>query len=424
MRFHNLNDWLSWQETLHPTEIDMGLERVRQVWQRLCPQALQATVITVAGTNGKGSCSAMLESIYRHASYRVGCYSSPHLLRYNERIRIDGEEAGDEQLCQAFAAVDQARAQTSLTYFEFGTLAALYLFARAGLDVVILEVGLGGRLDAVNIIDADVALLTSVGLDHQDWLGHDRDTIGLEKAGIFRPHRPAICAESDPPASVLAHAHASGVPTFVYGQAFSMKMAQGSWSWFGPDERARYGLPMPALRGDKQVQNAAAVIMVVESLARDLPVSQDHLRQGLVDVSLPGRFQVIAGSVAVILDVAHNVQATEVLLDNLRAYACRGRIYAVLGMLQDKDVGAVASMLDPIVYQWQLCGISVGRGQDVDHLARQLEAVGVTNYQLNQDPIQAFDHARAAARDGDCILVCGSFYTVADVLRRISHSGK
>jgi dihydrofolate synthase/folylpolyglutamate synthase len=423
MRFQNLNDWLSWQETLHPAEIDMGLERIRQVWQRLCPQVFEPVVISVAGTNGKGSCSAMLESVYRHAGYRVGCYTSPHLLRYNERIRIHGNEVEDSALCQAFAAVDQARADTSLTYFEFGTLAALTLFANAGLDLVILEVGLGGRLDAVNIIDADVALLTSVGLDHQDWLGHDRDTIGLEKAGIFRPGRPAICAEADPPASVLAYAQQTGVPTWVYGQAFSIKMDQGAWSWHGPRNQSRYGLPMPALRGDKQLQNAAAVIMVVESLSSDLPVSQDHLRQGLLDVNLAGRFQVIAGRVPVILDVAHNVEAVEVLLENLQAYACQGRLHAVLGMLHDKDAGAVAALLDPLVSHWQLCGISASRGQDVDHLAQQLQAAGVTNYELNQDVIQAFDRARASAQAGDCILVCGSFYVVADVLRQLSRSG-
>jgi dihydrofolate synthase/folylpolyglutamate synthase len=400
----------------------MGLERIRQVWQRLCPQTLEPVVISVAGTNGKGSCSAMLESIYRHAGYNVGCYTSPHLLRYNERIRIRGEEVQDLTLCQAFEAVDQARADTSLTYFEFGTLAALYLFSQAGLDLVILEVGLGGRLDAVNIIDADVALLTSVGLDHQDWLGHDRDTIGLEKAGIFRQGRPAICAEADPPASVLAYAQQHGVPTRVFTQAFSITVEQGSWSWHGPDHQSRYSLPMPALRGRKQVQNAAAVIMVVESLSRDLPVSQDHLRQGLLDVSLPGRFQVIAGRVPIILDVAHNAQAAEVLLENLQAYACQGHIHAVLGMLHDKDAGAVAGLLDAVVYRWQLGGISASRGQVAEQLAQQLLTVGVTNYELNQDVIQAFEHALAASREGDCILVFGSFYTVADIMRQLSRS--
>jgi dihydrofolate synthase/folylpolyglutamate synthase len=422
MRFQNLHDWLSWQETLHPAEIDMGLERIRQVWQRLHPKKFEPIVISIAGTNGKGSCSAMLESIYGHAGYNVGCYTSPHLLRYNERIHIRGEEVQDLPLCQAFEAVDQARADTSLTYFEFGTLAALYLFSQAGLDLVILEVGLGGRLDAVNIIDADVALLTSVGLDHQDWLGHDRDTIGLEKAGIFRPGRPAICAEADPPASVLAYAQQQGVPTRVFAQAFSISVGQGSWSWHGPDHQSRYGLPIPALRGRKQLQNAAAVIMVVESLSRDLPVSRDHLRRGLLDVSLPGRFQVIAGRVPIILDVAHNAQAAEVLLENLQAYACQGRIHAVLGMLHDKDAGAVASLLDSAVYHWQLGGISASRGQDAEQLAQQLQAAGVTNYQLNQDVIQAFERARAAAREGDCILVFGSFYTVADIMRRLSRS--
>ncbi len=402
----------------------MGLERILQVWQRLYSGPFRPIVISVAGTNGKGSCCAMLESIYRHAGYRVGSYSSPHLLHYNERIQMDGEMVEDLALCEAFEAVDQARVEISLTYFEFGTLAALYLFSRADLDVVILEVGLGGRLDAVNIIDADVALLTSVGLDHQDWLGHDRDTIGLEKAGIFRQGKPAVCAEAEPPTSVLAYAQSNAVPTLVYGQDFRLTQAQGTWSWFGPDNQSRNSLPMPVLRGPKQLQNAAAVIMVLQTLSRQLPVSQDHLRQGLLDVRLPGRFQVIAGNVPIILDVAHNPQAVAVLYDNLQAYACQGRIFAVLGMLQDKDAGAVAGLLDSIVYQWQLCGISAARGQDAGQLGQQLQAAGVTNYELNQDAVAAFERACAQAAEGDCILVFGSFYIVADVLRQLSKSGQ
>jgi len=418
MRFDNLHDWLRWQETLHPSTIDMGLERVRKVWDKLHPRALKPAVITVSGTNGKGSCSAMLESVYRHAGYHVGCYSSPHLLRYNERIRIDGNEIADQALCEAFGAIDQARDDISITYFEFGTLAALYLFAQYDLDVLILEVGLGGRLDAVNMIDADVALLVSVGLDHQEWLGHDREAIGLEKAGIFRANRPAICAEKYPPKSVLAYASEIEATSLVFGRDYRLAVAEDSWSWSGPDKLSRYGLPEPSLRGHKQLENAAAVIMVLETLSDRMPVSQSHLRQGLREVGLPGRFQVLAGDPAVVLDVSHNPQAIEVLVENLQAFACPGRILAVIGMLEDKDVHGVVRLLKPCVNQWYPGGIDAPRGLNADQLAAVLISEGIHKIHQNHDITSAFDAAKKNALPGDCILVCGSFYSVGDILRQ------
>lgn len=267
-------------------------------------------------------------------------------------------------------------------------------------------------------MDADVALLTSVGLDHQDWLGHDRESIGLEKAGIFRTARPAICAESHPPESVLSYAREIEANCMVYGQAYQIEISQGTWSWYGPDGQSRYGLPMPSLRGHKQLENAAAVIMVIESLASRMPVSQSHLRQGLREVSLPGRFQVLPGKPSVILDVAHNPQAIEVLIDNLKAFACSGRILAVFGMLEDKDVASVVKLLSPGVDHWYLATINAARGLGADQLKPVFESEGVKNFHLNHDISSAFDHAREDAMAEDCILVCGSFYIVAEVLRQ------
>lgn len=422
MRFEKLQDWLNWQESLHPQEIELGLERVRLVWERLQTKPFSPVVVTVAGTNGKGSCSAMLESIYRHAGYRVGCYSSPHLLKYNERIKILGSAIDEHALCEAFEAVDQAREDISLTYFEFGTLAALTLFANADLDVVILEVGLGGRLDAVNIMDADVALLTSVGLDHQDWLGDDREKIGREKAGVFRQGRPAICAEQNPPESVLAYAKQIQARCLVRGQDYSLTREDTSWSWQGPDHSSRHSLPTPALRGSKQIDNAAAVLMVIESLASRLPVSQSHLRQGLLDVRLPGRFQIIPGRVTVILDVAHNPQAAVVLSQNLREFGCRGRILAVLGMKQDKDAAAVADCLKSQISKWYLGSLDTPQGLKADGLARGLRGLGISDLHIEDRIDGAFDKAMQAAAEGDCILVLGSFYTVADILVHLSPS--
>ena len=420
MRFETLQDWLSWQETLHPSEIELGLERIRQVWERLHSGPFKPAVITVAGTNGKGSSCAMLESIYRHAGYRVGCYTSPHLLKYNERIKILGVDTDDASLCEAFAAVDQARESISLTYFEFGTLAALYLFDRRQLDIIILEVGLGGRLDAVNILDADVALLTSVGLDHQDWLGDDRGSIGREKAGIFRKGRTAICAEHYPPESVLTVARDLQADLLIAGRDFSVTRDKGSWSWRGPDKATRYSLPMPALRGNKQIDNASAVMMVIERLSNRFPVSQAHLRQGLLEVRLGARFEVLPGRIPVILDVAHNPQAAEVLASHLREYACQGQIHAVLAMKQGKDAAAVLSLLQPLVAEWYLGTVDNPQVISADTLASLLYKQGVTTVHVEDTIIDAYEKALAAAQQGDCVLVFGSFYTVSDILAYLS----
>lgn len=418
MSFDTLDEWLRWQESLHPEQIELGLERVAQVWARLHAGSAPFTVISVAGTNGKGSCVMMLESILRAAGYRVGAYTSPHLLRYNERIRIDGREIDDASLMQSFERVEAARGSTTLTYFEFGTLAALDLFRAARIEIAVLEVGLGGRLDAVNIIDADVALLTSVGIDHVEWLGPDREHIGREKAGIFRRDRAAVCADREPPDSVRRYAAEIGAQLQCIGADFDFVGSPGGWQWQGFGRR-RVGLPYPALRGAIQTQNASAVVAVLELLSQRFPVDQDALRRGLQDVQLPARFQILPGAVDWILDVAHNPHGARVLAANLAARTCAGRTHAVIGMLRDKDASGVAAALDECVQVWYAAGLPGPRGLDADTLTQRLRAA-----QMHGEVHQYVDIAAAcaaaakAAQAGDRVLVLGSFVTVAEVMRQ------
>ncbi|HEC29709.1 MAG TPA: bifunctional tetrahydrofolate synthase/dihydrofolate synthase [Gammaproteobacteria bacterium] len=419
MRFNSLNAWLDWQETLHPSKIDLGLDRVSEVWQRLHKGSFKPAVISVAGTNGKGSCCAMLESIIIQAGYKVGCYTSPHIIRYTERIRLQGREIDDGQLCLAFEAVDQARHTTSLTYFEFGTLAALSCFDQAGLDVVILEVGLGGRLDAVNIIDADVALLTSIGLDHQEWLGTDCEQIGREKAGIFRAGKPAVCAQQSLPDSVLKAARQTGVPCFIQGRDYYFQQEQHKWNWQGAGQ-TRSNLPIPALRGRHQIYNASAVLMVLECLSQRLPVRREHIKQGLLCVQLAGRFQIVNYRVPVILDVAHNPQAVRALVDNIKLFTTRGNVSVVLGMLKDKDVEGVATLLMPFVKHWYVVSVDAPRGLSAKELGERLKTVGIHEFIVAKSPATALDQAIMKAGPEDCVLACGSFYTVEGIMNSAS----
>ncbi len=415
MRFSTLDDWLSWQEGLHPSEIDLGLARVHEVLCRLGRDKPAHPVVTVAGTNGKGSSVTLLAAIYRAAGYRVGAFTSPHLLRYNERIRIDGEEVADELLCQTFERIDQARGEISLTYFEFGALAAIDCFAAAEVDVAILEVGLGGRLDAVNIIDADVALITSIGVDHEAWLGSDRETIGREKAGIMRAGCPVVCGDPDPPASIASAADALGARLYAQGVDFDIQRQQNQWRWRA-GSRCRDALPMPALRGRYQLQNAAAVLMVVELLARQLPVSQAHLREGLGTARLAGRFQVLPGAIPLILDVAHNPQAGEALAGNLRAWPTPGETHAVVAMMADKNMVEIFSALIPEVDHWHLTGIDTPRAAPPEQLEEALTALGQHQLTIHASVAQAIERVRAGARAHDRIVVFGSFYTVAEAM--------
>ena len=420
MRFQTLDQWLDWQTGLHPREIELGLERVRQVWQRLHPGALAGTLITVAGTNGKGSCVALLDAILRAAGYRTGCYTSPHLVRYNERVRLDGEAVGDARLCLAFERVDQARAGIPLTYFEFGTLAALEIFAAAAPEVIILEVGMGGRLDAVNILDPDAALIVSVGIDHTSWLGDDIEQIAREKAGIMRPGVPAVYGSPDPPASLTGHAEALGVALDLAGRDFGYRHSAGGWEWWGGGER-RQGLPIPALRGEYQLRNAAAVLMLLARLRTRLPVDQQAVRSGLQSVSLAGRFQVLPGEPPLVLDVAHNAEAARVLADNLRQMPCQGRTLALFGMLADKDVAAVVSVMAPLVDHWFPTGLDQGsRGQDAERLVQRMIQAGIPASAITASPdaSRALAAARRRALPGDRLLAFGSFHLVGQLLER------
>ncbi len=415
MRFTRLQQWLDWLDSGSTARIDLGLERVRDVWERLGHPAPPWPLVTVAGTNGKGSSVALLEAIWGAAGYRVAAYTSPHLLRYNERVRIGGTELDDAALCEAFARVDTVRGDAALTYFEFATLAAVDGFMRAEPDVVILEVGLGGRLDACNLFAADVALVTAIGLDHQAWLGNDREQIGYEKAGIFRSGRPAVCGDSQPPASIAAQAAQIGAPLYQVGEAFQFRSNPPGWEWWC-EGRRRTGLPMPSLAGTHQVGNAAAVLMVLELLAARLPVGQGAVREGLMKVTIPGRCQVIPGEVETLLDVAHNPQAALALAELLRRRPCDGRTHLVVGMLEDKASGEFAAALRDGVNVWYVGGIAAPRGLDAAALAGRLRSAGVEPRVVAPDVAAAYAAAQSAARPGDRIVVCGSFYSVAAVL--------
>ncbi|MBV8062914.1 MAG: bifunctional tetrahydrofolate synthase/dihydrofolate synthase, partial [Nevskia sp.] len=369
-----LADWLAYQERTHPRAIELGLERSRAVAQRLGLLPAQATTLTVAGTNGKGSSVTLAAGIYQAAGYKVGRYLSPHLLRYNERVAVDGADVPDAALCRAFAAIEAARGDIALTYFEFGTLAALWLFRDAAVEVQVLEVGLGGRLDAVNIVDADCALITNIGLDHTDWLGGDRDSIGYEKAGIMRSGRPAVSVEPQPPQRLLEHAAAIGAPLRRLDRDYELvRHAGGTWDWRGANS-SYAGLPAPALGGEVQYRNAAGVLAAVEALQPLRPVPEAAIRAALPALRLPGRYQRVGDTV---LDVAHNVESAAVLADNLRGEPAAGRNWLVLGMFADKPVEGVCALLAPLVQGAWFGTLPPPRGLSAEELRARAAAAGL-----------------------------------------------
>ncbi|HQT00375.1 MAG: bifunctional tetrahydrofolate synthase/dihydrofolate synthase [Hydrogenophilales bacterium 16-64-46] len=411
----SLTDWLIRLERLHPTAIELGLDRVRRVAGALGLKP-DFPLLTVGGTNGKGSTCAILEATLGAAGYKIGLYTSPHLLRYNERVRIAGREVGDADLVAAFEAIESARGDISLTYFEFGTLAAMHRFIEAGVDVAILEVGLGGRLDAVNLWDADAALVTSVDLDHQDYLGDTREAIGFEKAGIFRAGRPALCADPDPPASLLQHAQAIGADLRRIGRDFGYARAGAGWTWQGR-HTAWPDLPLPAMAGAYQLRNAAAALAALETLSAPLPVNVEAIRHGLRQARVPGRFQTIASSPELIVDVAHNPEAARALASALDDAATAGRTFAVIGMLADKDAAGVIAALRGRVDAWWTCTPDSPRARDAASLAATIRSClpeAVVN--LATTPVEALAAAQSAAHEGDRIVAFGSFTTVAAVL--------
>ncbi len=414
----SLQQWLDYQLRLHPRAVDLGLERVRRVGERLGVLAPRATVITVAGTNGKGSSVAMLEAILAGAGYQVGTYTSPHLIRYNERIRINGTPVSDEQLVAAFNAIDRAREDTLLTFFEFGTLAALWLFGQQFLDAIILEVGLGGRLDATNAVDADIALITAIDVDHADWLGDDREAIGREKAGILRSGRPAVVSDPNPPRSVLEVAEAQAVPLALAGRDFHWRRHGVLWDYEGGVRLN--GLPEPALPGDYQLQNAAGVLAVLERLPVQFYLTRTHIERGLRQVRHPGRLQhlQVAGQ-SWLVDVAHNPQGARALADYLAGRPERGW-QCVFSALNDKDVRPMVEAVAPHVAHWHVAPLEDARAMPLDALKEALRAAGVDESAVT--PHEHLDAAVAAARQAQApVLAWGSLVTVGGVLERLGH---
>ena len=412
-----LQDWLAHCERLHPKQIELGLERVHAVAQRMglrfdCP------VITVAGTNGKGSTCAMLEAIALQAGYRTGVYTSPHLVHFEERCRIHGEIVAAPALVPHFERVEAARQGVSLSYFEFTTLAILSLLAASALDVAVLEVGLGGRLDAVNIIDADCAVITSIALDHMDYLGPDRESIGREKAGILRTGKPAIVGDPVPPASVLDRAVAIGADLWRLGHDFNFSGDPQQWAWAGRGRRYS-GLAYPALRGANQLINASGVLAALESLRHRLPVTAQAVRNGLALVQLPGRFQIVPGQPALVLDVAHNPHAVAALAANLDAMGFFPVSHGVFGAMADKDLEAMLARMGPLVDRWYFTDLPTARAETAQRLMERWQALPTRSdvrASTHAAPMEALQAAVAAADPADRIVVFGSFYTVGGVL--------
>lgn len=411
---HTLEAWLHYIESLHPKSIEMGLSRVRKVAQTL-QLRFPYTVITVGGTNGKGSTSAMLENCYVAAGYQVGCYTSPHLLHYNERVRLQGLPVSDAMLCKAFAAVEAARGEVALTYFEMGTLAALWVFEQQPLQVVVLEVGLGGRLDAVNLVDADCAIVTNVDLDHMEFLGDTREAIGHEKAGIYRAGQIAICGDSAPPVTLCDYAQQLGVPLIRYGHDYRVDVADTQATY--RDAQGEVVLGQLRLFGEYQWNNAANVIYAVRALAPRLPVAMQTLCAAIGETEVIGRFQHWHRQPDIILDVAHNPHAARALLDNLqRLKAPDSQFYAVFSMLADKDVTKVVDALHPVIDHWAIAPISHPRAASVDSLQQAIQRVSaqVTAHGSLQ---QALLETLKKVSNNDKIIVFGSFFTVAAILQ-------
>jgi dihydrofolate synthase/folylpolyglutamate synthase len=412
----NLAAWLDYIEALHPKSIAMGLDRVNVVKQRLNLNT-QFPIVIVAGTNGKGSTCAMLEHIYHAAGYSVGSYSSPHLLRYNERVRLNSQEVSDEDLVKAFVAVEQARQDTELTYFEYGTLAAVWHLMQKQVDVAILEVGLGGRLDAVNVFEPDSTIVTSIDLDHMEFLGDTRECIGAEKAGVFRVNIPAICGDENPPNSLIEYANRIGAPLKLIGRDFKVEADKESWT-YRADQFSIEHMPMPALIGDFQLNNAACVLTTIQSLQHLLPVQVDAIETGLKTVKLAGRFQSWSNNPDIILDVAHNPHAAKSLAINLKQSRHQVKTIAVFAMLADKDITGVIQALSSEIDAWYVSTIDNIRGAAASSLSKMiLDTLPSAEVKIFNQVVDAFHQACIDANENDRIITLGSFFTVAEVMQ-------
>ncbi len=403
-----VSDWLDYLYHLHPKEIDLGLSRISDLAERLFLRKFSCPVITVAGTNGKGSVVRFLECIYLAAGYQVATYTSPHLICFNERLRMNGKEVADEALLEAFSVIEKNRGELALTFFEFTTLAALWICQKQALDLLILEVGLGGRLDAVNIVDADVAVITSIDIDHVDWLGPDRESIGREKAGILRSGKPLVCGDASPPDSIRHQVQQQGSPYFQFETDYAINHFDDGWEWCGPDRRYSR-LPLTHLK----LQNAATAIMVIELLQTVLPITPFAILTGLSRAQLPGRFEMIESPVRVILDVAHNPQATNYLAAQLREHPIKGDTLSVVGMLRDKDISGSLAPLLSFIKGWYAADLSVPRGGTAAQIIHSLATQGVSccyNFATVEDALGA---AITRCGPNDQVLVFGSFYTVS-----------
>ena len=428
MGFTSLAQWLDWQESLHSKEIDLGLERIRLVAENLFSIEALPLVITVAGTNGKGSVSTMLSSIYQQAGYKVGLYTSPHLVHYNERIRINNTPVSDDSICKSFERINKARGDVSLTYFEFGTLAALDIFCLSDLDVIVLEVGLGGRLDAVNIVEPDVTIISSIDLDHQSWLGNDRESIAREKLGICRPNIPLVVGELDPPKIVEQYCQQGQIPLYRVRHEFAFQAApldaqqqsSNHWQWLDREESIN-ALPMPKLRGEHQLINASVAIMATRLLRQRLPVSVAEIRKGLLSVNLSGRVQHIQDEERhVIVDVAHNPQSARVLSKSLQDFPVLGERVAILGMLKDKDINSTIGPMLDLIDHWYVVDLPPPRGATALELSAQLMSLGVNETRLVQSDNVAMAYeaykSHSHSRADDLIVIFGSFLTATDAL--------
>jgi dihydrofolate synthase / folylpolyglutamate synthase len=422
--FASLDEWLHYQETLHDKPIDLGLNRVRAVSAALRLERPAPVCILVGGTNGKGSTCAFLDAIYRAAGKRVGLYTSPHLLRYNERIVIDGRQVDDQSLCDAFTLIEHARKDLPLTYFEFGTLAAFLLFKQANVDVAILEVGLGGRLDAVNMVDGDVAIVTSISMDHMEWLGADREKIGYEKAGIFRAGCPAICGDPDPPQRLVAHAANVGAALQTLHNDFSFAQGSRTWRWHGAKQHLKDLPPLP-LFGVHQLQNASCALAAVEALGERLPIARSAIEEGLKQAHIPGRYQAYNGPFHVVLDVAHNEESARALCQMLKASPVPGSTYAVFGMMQRKDIAAAIRALDDVIDGWGCVDLPDGGAMPAKQLQDLVEKVHpAAPSDIMPSVGNALDQALSDLTAADRVVVFGSFVTVAIALQWLAQQPK